>query len=136
MPLYEHHCRACEKDWREYHTLEDFEAARTIGCPKCESNDTYICVTTSGAVHFKGGGWSPQGYSKDTAYEQWGSDNVTVYDRKEDCERVMKGEAKEAEHRKLKRLDKAAKRHLGPDAALTQEQADKAITRAGEDVKV
>lgn len=133
MPVYEHHCRACELDWLENHTLDEFEAARTIGCPDCESNDTYICVTTSGAITFKGGGWSPEGYNKHTCYDKYGKDGVKLYDRKEDVDREMRGEAKQAEARKLKRLDRAAKRAFGPDAGLTQADADKALTKAEKD---
>jgi putative FmdB family regulatory protein len=136
MPTYEHQCRDCDLEWLEFHRLEDFDAARHISCPDCEKEDTFICVTTSGAIQFKGGGWSPQGYNKHTAYDQWGKDNLELFDRKEDCERVMKGEAKQAEARRLKRLDRAAKRHFGGDAGLTQADADKALAKAEKEVKV
>ena len=107
-------------------------------CPECEGDDVYRCVTDSGAVHFKGGGWSPDGYYRYNTYdvhEKQGK-KITLYDRKEDIEREMKGEVAEKEKRKLKRINEAAKRHLGPDAAVTQKEADRKIKEAVDKVKV
>ena len=128
MTIYRHTCRACELDWDENYSVKD---EPPTNCPECDSTDVYRNVTTSGAVFFKGGGWSPEGYNKHGAYDNY--DNVKLYDRKEDIDRDMRGEAKQRELRKLKHLDKTAKRAFGPDAALTQNQADKAIKKAGED---
>lgn len=142
MPVYEHECRSCEQSW-----LEDYDLAKcewlmehkvNLPCVHCESNDTYRCVTDSGAVHFKGAGWSPDGYSKDQAYEQLKKEgkDVTIYERKEDLERVMKGEKAVATKARLKREDELAKKYLGADAALTQDKADKRIKDAVDKVTV
>jgi hypothetical protein len=102
-------------------------------CPECESTDVYRHVTTSGAVIFKGGGWSPQGYSKETAYEKYGKKQIKLYDRKEDLDRDMRGEAEQNELKKLKHEDRAAKKVLGPDAGVTQHEAERRIKKAGQD---
>jgi hypothetical protein len=44
----------------------------------------------------------------------------------------MRGEAMVHERQRLKKVDAAAKRHLGPDSALTQKEADRKIQAAGE----
>lgn len=131
MPLYQHTCRACDLDWQEHYSIHD-EPPDT--CPECESNDVYRNVTTSGAVHFKGGGWSPTGYYNYTAYDNHKAQgkSVTLYDRKEDLDRDMRGEAEQAERARLKKVDEAARRHLSPDAGLTQGEADKKIKAAGD----
>jgi putative FmdB family regulatory protein len=130
MPRYEHSCRECDLTWAEDYSIHD-DPPDT--CPECESNDVYRHVTSSGAVIFKGGGWSPQGYSKHTAWEKYGRGQVKLYDRKEDCDREMRGEAELAETRKLKHEDAAAKRILGPDAGVKQHEAEKRIKKAGQD---
>lgn len=91
-------------------------------------------VTTAGAVHFKGAGWSPDGYYKNQAYDAHKNSgkSVKLYDRKEDIDRDLRGEAEAAEKGRLLKVDQAAKRHLSPDAALTQEEADVKIKAAGE----
>ena len=142
MPVYEHECRSCEQPWLEDYDLVTFDRLKkldvTLPCVHCGSNDTYRCVTDSGAVHFKGSGWSPDGYSKDQAYEQLKKEgkDVTIYERKEDIERVMKGEKAEATKARLKREDELAKKYLGADSALTQEKADKRIQAAVDKVTV
>ena len=142
MPVYEHECRACNKDWLEDYSLATFDWLKkldvTLTCVHCGSNDTYRCVTDSGAVHFKGAGWSPDGYSKDQAYQQLQKEgkDVTIYERKEDLERVMKGEKAVATKARLKREDELAKKYIGADAAMTQAKADKRIKDAVDKVKV
>jgi hypothetical protein len=135
--MYEHHCRDCDLDWLEEHKVSDVDAFRNTGrypsCPECESEDTYIAVTDSGIVVFKGGGWSPEGYGKHGYLDKYKDQGVKVYDRKEDHDREAKGEAEQAELKKLKHLDRVAKRTMGPDAGVTQSEADAAIKKAGED---
>ena len=130
MPLYEHQCRNCDLNWLEEYSIHD-DPPDT--CPECESTDCYRCVTDSGAVFFKGPGWSPDGYYKQTALDKYKDQGIKVYDRKEDHDREVSGQARELEKRKLKRLDEVAKRTLGPDAGVTQDQADRAIHKAGEE---
>lgn len=136
MPVYDHECRSCETAWQEEYSLEVYDwfkmNNKNVDCPNCDGTDTYRCVTDSGAVHFKGAGWSPDGYSKDQAYEQLQKEgkNVTIYDRKEDLERDMKGEKALAVKARLKKEDELAKKYLGADAALTQDKADKRIKAA------
>lgn len=129
MAIYEHHCRDCDLDWLEQYSVHD-DPPDT--CPECESNDVYRCVTDSGAVFFKGPGWSPDGYYKHAALDKYKGTGIKVYDRKEDHDREVAGQAREAELRKLKRLDEAAKRTLGPDAGVTQAEADAKVKAAGE----
>lgn len=133
--VYEHTCRECDLIWEEDYSVHDDPPDE---CPECGSDDVYRHVTTSGVVVFKGAGWSPTGYSKHTAYEQHKAEgkSVKLYDRKEDIERDMRGEAGERELAKLKKQDAAAKRHLGPDAAVTQVEADRKIQAAKDKVKV
>jgi hypothetical protein len=106
-------------------------------CVHCGGSNTYRCVTTSACVIFNGAGWSPDGYSKDQAYEQLQKEgkNVTIYERKEDLERVMKGEKAVAAKARLKREDELAKKYMGADAAMTQDKADKRIKAAVDKVK-
>lgn len=130
MPMYEHHCRDCDLDWLEQYGIND-DPPDT--CPECESTDVYRCVTTSGAIHFKGAGWSPDGYSKDRALEKYKNTGIKVYDRKEDHDREVKGQAEQRELARLKRMDEAAKKTLGPDAGVTQAEADRKIKKAGEE---
>jgi putative FmdB family regulatory protein len=131
MPIYRHTCRACELDWDEEYSIH---ADVPADCPDCGSDDLYRNVTTAGAIHFKGGGWSPDGYYKNHAYDSHVAEgkSVKLYDRKEDIDRDMRGEAMVRERRRLKAVDTAAKRHLGPDSALTQKEADVKIKAAGE----
>ena len=131
MALYRHTCRACKLDWDEEYSIHDDPPS---SCPECSSTDVYRNVTTAGAIHFKGGGWSPDGYYKNGAYDQHKAEgkSVKLYDRKEDIVRDMRGEAMVHERTRLKKVDEAAKRHLGPDSALTQKEADKKIQAAGE----
>lgn len=129
MPLYRHTCRACGLDWDENYSIHD-DPPET--CPECESDDCYRNVTTSGCILFKGGGWSPEGYNKEGYLEKYGKD-VKVYDRKEDHDREAKGEARAAELKKQKHLDRVSKKVFGPDAGVTQEQADAAVKKAGDE---
>ena len=130
MPLYEHQCRTCKLEWGEHYGLDDKPPA---SCPECKSPDVFRCVTTAGAVHFKGAGWSPDGYNKYRAYDAYGKGGVKIYDRKEDHDREVKGEAEASELAKQKHLDRVSKRAFGPDAGVTQDKADAAIKRAGEE---
>jgi predicted nucleic acid-binding Zn ribbon protein len=135
MPLYRHECRECEKVWDEEYTLKMYDilklACTPLACPDCGGADTFRQVTTSGCVIFKGGGWSPEGYNKHTCYDSY--DNVEIFDRKEDHDRVVKGEARQAELAKQKKLDAASKRCFGADAGVKQDEADAAIKKAGDD---
>ena len=137
MPVYEHHCRACETEWLEEYSIATFDfykaEGRNVTCVKCESDDTYRCVTTSGAIQFKGPGWSPDGYSKDRSLEKYKDQGIEIYDRREDHDRVVKGQAEAAELRRLKRLDEAAKKTLGADAGVTQSEADAKVKAAGQE---
>lgn len=137
MPLYAHTCRTCELDWQEEYSLETFdwfkEKGLNVSCPECESDDTYRHVTTSGVVQFKGGGWSPEGYNKHGYLDKYKDTGVKVYDRKEDHDREVQGEAEVAELAKLKHEDRVAKRVFGPDAGVTQAEADTRMKKAGED---
>jgi len=125
---YEHTCRACELDWAEDYSIHDDPPT---DCPECESTDVYRHCTSSGTVIFTGGGWSPEGYNKHTCYDQY--DNVKVYDRKEDHDRDVRGEAEVAELRKQKKLDVASRRAFGPDTGVKQSEADAADKKAGDD---
>lgn len=137
MPMYRHECRECKLVWDEEYGLDVFDHYKKHGlnftCPECESEDTYRHVTDSGAIHFKGPGWSPDGYSKDRALEKYKDTGIEIFDRKEDHDRVVAGRAEQQELRRLKRLDDAAKKTLGPDAGVTQAEADRKIKKAGED---
>lgn len=138
MPRYRHTCRDCEVEWDEDYSVAEcsrlMDAGENLACPDCESTDTYRQVTDAGAVHFKGAGWSPDGYSKTRAYEQHVSEgkSVKLYDRKEDIDRDIRGEAELVEKAKLKRVDALARKHMSPDAGLTQAEADVRIKAAGE----
>jgi len=137
MPVYEHHCRDCDVEWLEEYSLATYEfyvgRGRNVTCVGCESHNTYRCVTTSGAIQFKGPGWSPDGYSKDTALEKYKDTGIKIYDRREDHDREVKGQAEAAELARLKRLDAAGKKFLGSDAGVTQREADAKVTAAGQD---
>lgn len=137
MPVYEHHCRACDTDWLEEYSLEVYEfyksEDRDLACVACKSEDTYRCVTTSGSIQFKGPGWSPDGYSKDRSLEKYKDQGIEIYDRREDHDRVVKGRAEAAELRRLKHLDAAAKKTLGADAGVTQSEADAKVKAAGQE---
>lgn len=133
MTLYEHNCRDCGKEWLEEHSIHEVEKYRQASCPGCESVDTFIAVTTAGAVHFKGAGWSPDGYNKYKAYDSYKGQGLEVFDRKEDLQRVNRGEAEQRELKKLKHLDRVAKRTLGPDAGVKQYEAERKIKAAGEE---
>ena len=133
MPIYRHTCRACEIDWDEEYSVHDDPPTT---CPVCGSEDMYRNVTTSGCVVFKGGGvgWADTGYYNYNAYDKHKAEgkSVKLYDRKEDIDRDMRGEAEQAEKARLKKVDAAARRHLSPDAGLTQVEADKKIKAAGD----
>jgi len=131
MPAYRHTCRACEIDWDEIYSIHDEPPGE---CPECGSDDVYRNVTTSGAVHFKGAGWSPDGYYKNGAYDAHKAQgkSVKLYDRKEDIDRDIRGEAELAEKDRLKKVDAAARRHMSPDAGLSQAEADVKIKAAGQ----
>jgi putative FmdB family regulatory protein len=131
MPAYRHTCRACEIDWDEIYSIHDEPPTE---CPECGSDDVYRNVTTSGAVHFKGSGWSPDGYYNYNAYDKHKAEgkSVKLYDRKEDLDRDMRGEAEHHEKQRLLKVDRAARRHMSPDAGLTQAEADKKIKAAGD----
>jgi putative FmdB family regulatory protein len=131
MPIYRHTCRSCETDWDEEYSIHDDPPRQ---CPVCEDYDVYRNVTTSGAVHFKGAGWSPDGYYKNGAYDSHVAEgkSVKLYDRKEDIDRDMRGEAEASEKKRLLKVDRAARRHMSPDAGLTQAEADVKIKDAGE----
>jgi predicted nucleic acid-binding Zn ribbon protein len=143
MPLYEHACRSCDKEWLEEYTLEQYDWLKknsiNLSCPACESEDTFRCINHV-PVHFKGGGvgWADNGYYQYHAYDSHVAQGkkVEIYERKEDIERVMKGERREAMKARLKREDELAKRHFGPDAAMTDAQAKKRIDAAAEKVNV
>jgi len=130
MTLYRHTCRACGLDWDEEYGMNDDPPTT---CPECGSEDIYRNVTTSGAIIFKGGGWSPQGYNKHGYLDKYKDQGVKVYDRKEDLDREMRGEAEANELRRQKHLDRVSKRAFGADAGVTQAEADKAIKKAGEE---
>lgn len=131
MPRYEHTCRTCSIEWEEDYGVNDDPPT---DCPECGSTDVYRNVTTSGAVHFKGAGWSPDGYYKNGAYDKHKAEgkSVKLYDRKEDIDRDMRGEAEQAEKQRLLKVDRAARKHMSPDAGLTQAEADVKIKAAGE----
>ena len=131
MPRYEHTCRACKIEWEEDYGITDDPPA---DCPECGSDDIYRNVTTAGAVHFKGSGWSPDGYYKNGAYDihKAQGKSVQLYDRKEDIDRDMRGEAEAAEKGRLKKVDAAARKTLGPDSGLSQAEADVKIKDAGQ----
>lgn len=127
---YEHQCSSCKLEWEEEYGLSDLPPD---SCPGCESPDIFRCVTTAGAVHFKGPGWSPTGYNKYTAYDAYGKGGIELFDKKADHDRVVKGEAEANEMKKQKHLDRTSKRAFGPDAGVTQDKADAAIKKAGEE---
>jgi hypothetical protein len=104
-------------------------------CPLCLESDVFRHVTVSGAVQFKGHGWSPTGYSKFTAYEKLKAQGkgVTIYENKEEHDRITKGEAMAVEEKKLKKLDRISKKTLGADSGVTQKEADVKIEKAGKD---
>ena len=133
MPItYVHECRDCGHVWELSYGLND-EIPTT--CPSCKQSCVFRQVTTSGAIQFKGPGWSPTGYSKFSAYEKLKKQGqkVTRYDSKEEHDRITKGEAELIEKAKLKKLDEVAKRTLGQDAGLKQHEAEAKITKAGKD---
>jgi len=136
--IYEHECRDCNLEWQEEYSLETFDVLKAreketgegISCPDCESTNTFRHVNYI-PVHFKGGGWSPQGYYQYEAYDtlQAQGKKITLYDRKEDLDRVMEGEKRQRIIRRMKREDEIAKRTLGPDAAFTEKRAEKALAK-------
>jgi len=91
----------------------------------------YRCVTTSGSIHFKGVGWSFDGYYKDAPLDTH-KGRLKLYDRKEDFEREARGEAEENTRRKLMRQNESIKRTLGHKATIGEAEADKKIKAAGE----
>jgi predicted nucleic acid-binding Zn ribbon protein len=140
MPVYEHACKECDYAWIEEYSLELFAWMKkhryTLQCPSCTSSDTFRCINRV-ATHFKGGGWSKDGYYKYEAYDQLQREGKKVdrFERKEDLERVMKGERAEAAKARLLKEDVAAKRAFGPDVALTDAQAQRRIQKEVDKVK-
>jgi len=134
MPIYNHVCRECGEDWLEEYSLETYDYLKKHGvdidCPTCESDNTYRAVGHI-PVHFKGGGWSPQGYYKFEAYDQLQAEGkkVTRYEDKAEMDRVIEGEKKEKILKRMKREDELAKKYLGPDAAFTEKRAEKALQK-------
>lgn len=129
---YVHECRDCGNIWElQYSMTDDVPSI----CPVCLKEDVYRHVTVSGSVQFKGPGWGPTGYSKYTAYETLKSkgQGVTLYENKEEHDRITKGEAKVVEEKRLKKLDRISKKTLGVDAGVTQKEADVKIKKAGKD---
>ena len=140
MPVYDHKCRSCTFEWLEDYSLETFDwfkaNGRNVPCPECDGEDTFRQLGVI-PVHFKGGGWSPDGYYKYGAYDQHVAEGkkVEIYERTEDLDRVMKGERREAMKRRLKAEDRAAKRAFGPDAGIKQADADRRIEEDAARVK-
>ena len=140
MPVYEHACRDCTNEWLEEYNLEEYDWLKAndinLSCPECESEDTYRCVSHA-PVHFKGGGWSPDGYYDFHAYDTLQAEGKKVerFESREDLQRVMKGEKAAATKARLKREDELAKKHFGPDAAMTQQKADARIKKAVDKVE-
>lgn len=134
MPVYSHECNECKLEWLEEYSLEVFDELKakgeTLACPDCESTDTYRQINWV-PTHFKGGGWSPQGYYKYEAYDSLQAEGkkVTLYDDKAEMDRVIEGEKRERIIKRMKREDEIAKRHLGPDAAFTEKRADAALKK-------
>lgn len=134
MPVYNHVCRSCGLDWNAEYSLEIYDEMKerdeVLACPDCDSADTYRAVGHV-PVHFKGGGWSPQGYYKYEAYDSLEAQGkkVTLYDDKAEMERVIEGEKKQKILKRMKREDELAKKHLGPDAAFTEARAEKALAK-------
>ena len=126
---YEHHCYACDLYWIEEYPLADFDKNKHLTCPECSSNGTHRCVTDSAAVHFIGPGWSPDGYYKSQALDRYKDTGVKVYDRKEDHDRDVAGQTREAELKRLKRENEIAKKTMGPDAAITEAEAERRISK-------
>jgi putative FmdB family regulatory protein len=126
MPRYEHHCRVCELDWEEDYGLSD---PVSDTCPECGSQDMYRCVTTSGAIHFKGAGWSEDGYYKNAALDTH-KGRLKLYDRKEDYNREAKGEAREITKRKLMQQNEVIKRTLGHSSVIKEAEAERKIKKA------
>ena len=134
MPIYNHVCRECGEDWLVEYSLEIFDEMKAenevLLCPACGGLETYRAVGHI-PVHFKGGGWSPQGYYKFEAYDQLQAEGkkVTRYEDKAEMDRVIEGEKKEKILKRMKREDELAKKYLGPDAAFTEKRAEKALQK-------
>jgi len=128
---YEHSCRACGLTWVETYNLSD---TPPDSCPKCASEDVYRHVGSSGFV-LKGSGWASDGYYQFGAYDRIKAkgQEVTRYERKEDLDRVLVGEAVEKEKKNLKRLDEVAKKTLGYKHRVTEAQAEKKLAKAKEE---
>ena len=134
MPVYNHVCRDCGLDWNAEYNLAVYDEMKerdeVLGCPDCDSANTYRAVGHV-PVHFKGGGWSPQGYYQYEAYDQLQAEGkkVTLYDDKAEMDRVIEGEKKQKILKRMKREDELAKKYLGPDAAFTEKRAEKALKK-------
>ena len=126
--LYEHHCRDCELDWEENYGLHD---PVSTTCPECGSINMYRCVTTSGAIHFKGAGWASDGYYKNAPLDSH-KGRLKLYDRKEDYLREAKGEAREITRRKLMRQNEVIKKTLGHGAVIKETEAENKMKKAEE----
>lgn len=129
MPLYEHRCRECSLEWLEEYSLEDFEKNAELTCPECESEDTFRCVTTSACIHFKGSGWSPDGYSKENPLGTWGN-QLKVYDRKEDHDREAAGQERVRVKKRMKKQNEAIKKTMGVDATIGEAEAERKMSAA------
>jgi len=135
MPVYQHICRKCGNEWLEEYDLKTFDFLKAEGinlpCRECGGSRTYRAINRV-PVHFKGGGWSPDGYYQFHAYDQLQAEGKKVerFEDRTDLQRVMKGERREGMLKRLKREDELAKRHFGPDAAMTQEKAEARIKKA------
>ena len=131
MPTYQYECRECECSWDETYSIHTIDIWRP--CPNCQGGDTYRCISAP-AVHFKGPGWSPTGYSKSAPLEKLAKQlPVKVYGSKEDHDREMRGEAQEREKRRLKREHEIAKKAMGPDAGVWEYEAERRIKKAGDE---
>ena len=128
---YEHSCRDCELTWVETYNLSDLPPD---SCPLCHSKNVYRHVGSSGFT-LKGAGWSSDGYYKLGAYDTMvkKGQKVKRYEKKEDMDRELRGEAEEVELKKQKRLHEVSKKTLGHRAGVTEEEAQKKIKKAGDD---
>ncbi len=118
----------CDLDWEEEYGLND---PKPKMCPECASEEIYRAVTSSGAVVFKGAGWSSDGYYKNSSLDKFGK-SIKLYDRKEDHDREAKGEAREKTRRKLMAQNESIKRTLGYDAKINEAEANRKIKKAVE----
>ena len=129
MPVYEHECRTCRLLWEEVYKITDDPPEV---CPECGSSEVYRTIGSTGFI-LNGSGWARDGYYRYKAYDKWGKGKIEVFDKKEDHDRVVRGEAEQAELKKLKRLDEVSRKTLGQEAGVTQAEAEKKIKKAGDE---